>query len=69
MGMIRMNLPDFRAARRGAALALVVAAVALSSGGCARKGDPKPPADAERSSSPPVSAPGEVTDPIRSLDE
>ena len=50
----------------GAMLAVIAAVVAA---GCARKGDPIPPADAVRSDAPQVIAPGEVTRPIQDLED
>ena len=47
-------------------LAVIAAVVAA---GCARKGDPIPPADAVRSDAPQVIAPGEVTRPIQDLED
>lgn len=52
-----------------AATVLLTAAALLAIAGCARKGDPVPPADALRSEAPTMAAPGEVTDPINGLED
>ncbi len=51
----------------GAAALAILAALAAS--GCARKGDPVPPADAVRSDAPQLIAPGEVTRPVQDLED
>ncbi|SFI50622.1 hypothetical protein [Albimonas pacifica] len=69
-----MRIPQPRAVARilpsgapGVAMLAVLAAVAVA--GCARKGDPVPPADAVRSDAPQLIAPGEVTRPIQDLQD
>lgn len=48
---------------------MLALAVLAAAAGCARKGDPVPPADAMRSPAPQLIAPGEVTQPIRDLED
>ena len=56
--------------RRAAAMSAMLAlAVLTATTGCARKNDPVPPTDATRSPAPQLIAPGEVTQPIRDLED
>ncbi|MBR28251.1 MAG: hypothetical protein CML46_15105 [Rhodobacteraceae bacterium] len=69
--MIRPARP-IRPARRSRVAgpaSLAVLAALLAGAGCARKDDPIPPADAQRSEAPRLSAPGVVADPIRDRTE
>ncbi|WP_339947355.1 hypothetical protein [uncultured Albimonas sp.] len=49
--------------------AMLALAVLTATTGCARKNDPVPPTDATRSPAPQLIAPGEVTQPIRDLED